>query len=59
MLECPPYISIRNKVQSLFETVMLRSFKIVFELDHQVNINLYLMDATTPSLHGIATIVGN
>ena len=46
VLECPLYNSIRDKFQSLFENVVLGSLKSFFQLDHQVDISLYLMEAT-------------
>ena len=45
MLECPLYNPIRDKFPSLFETVVLGSLESLFQLDHQVDINLYLMEA--------------
>ena len=43
-----PYIHpIRDKCSSLYENVVLGSLKSFFHLDHQVDINLYLMEATT------------
>ena len=46
VLECPLYNSIRDKFQSLFENVVLGSLKSFFQLDHQVDISLYLTEAT-------------
>ena len=46
LLECPLYKPIRNKCPSLFEDVGLGSLKSFFQLDHQVDINLYLTKAT-------------
>ena len=48
MLECPLYNFIRDiKFQSLFEKVILGSLKSFFKLDQQVDISMYLMEATT------------
>ena len=38
--------SIRDKFPSLFENVVLGSLKSFFQLDNQVDINLYLIEAT-------------
>jgi len=46
VLECPLYSSIRDKFQSLFENIVLGSIKSFFQLDHQVDISLYLTEAT-------------
>ena len=46
MLECPLYNSIRDKFQSLFENVVLGSLKSFFQLDHQHDISLYVIEAT-------------
>ena len=45
MLECPLYNLIRDKFPSLFENVILGSLKSFFQLDHQVDISFYLMEA--------------
>ena len=45
VLQCPLYNPIRDKFQSLFENVVSGSFKSFFQLDHQVDINLHLMEA--------------
>ena len=45
MLECHLYNTIRGKFPSLFETVVPWSLKSSFQLDHQVDINLYLTEA--------------
>ena len=45
MLECPLCNSIRDKFQSLFEKVVIGCLKSFFQLDHQVEINLYLTEA--------------
>ena len=45
-LECLQYNSIRDEFQSLFENVVLWSLKSFFQLDHDVNISLYLTEAT-------------
>ena len=47
MLECLLYKSIKNKFPSLFENVVLGSLKAFFQLDRQVDISLYLTEATT------------
>ena len=46
VLECPLYNSIRYKFQALFEKLVLGSLKSFFQLDHQVDISLYLTEAT-------------
>ena len=46
VLECPLYDSIRDKFPSLFENVVLKSLKSFYKLDHQVDISLYLTEAT-------------
>ena len=46
VLECPLYFFIRDKFQSLFEKVVLGSLKSSFQLDQQVDINLFLKKAT-------------
>ena len=46
MLECPIYNFVRDKFQSLFENLILGSLQSFFQLDHQVDIGLYLMKAT-------------
>ena len=43
MLECPLYKPIKDKFPSLFENVILRSLKSFFQLDHHVDISLYLV----------------
>ena len=45
-LECPMYNPIWDKFSSLFENVVLGSLKSFFQLDHQVDISLYLTEAT-------------
>ena len=45
MLECPLYHSINDKLQSLFEDVILKSLESFFQLDHPVDIGLTLTDA--------------
>ena len=47
MLECPLYNPVRDKFPSLFENVVLGKLKSFFQLDQQINISLYLMEATT------------
>ena len=42
VLECPLYNPIKDKFQSLLEKVVLRSLKSFFQLDHQVDVSLYL-----------------
>ena len=45
VLECAQYSPTKDKFQSLFENVILGSLKSFFQLDHQVNISLYLKKA--------------
>ena len=40
-------MNVRDKSRSLFENVVFGSLKSSFQLDHQVDIGLYLMEATT------------
>ena len=47
LLECPLYNSIRDKFPSLSKKIIPGSLKSFFELDQQVNIRLYLTEATT------------
>ena len=47
MLECPIYIPITHKFPSLSENVVLGSLKSFFQSDQQVNISLYLKEAST------------
>ena len=42
VLECPLYHSIRRKFQSLFEKLVTGSLKYLFQVDHQLDISLYL-----------------
>jgi hypothetical protein len=44
--EHPMYNPIRDKFQSIFENVVLGSLKSLFQLDHQSQHSLYLMEAT-------------
>ena len=37
---------IRDKFSSLFENVVSRSLKTFFDIDHQIDISFYLMEAT-------------
>ena len=46
VLECPLYMPIRDKFPSLFEIAVLRSLKSFFQLDHRINIVLYLTVTT-------------
>jgi hypothetical protein len=46
MLESPLYNPIRDKFPSPFENVVSGSLESFFQLDHQVDINLYLTEAT-------------
>ena len=46
-LECPLFNPIKDVFPSIFENVVPWSLKSFFQLDHQVDINLYLMEATT------------
>ena len=47
-----PYIYnlINDAILALFENILLGSLKYLFQLEQQVNISLYLMDATAPPL---------
>ena len=56
MLEYPLYKPIRFKFPSLFENVILECLKSFFQLDHQVNISLCLMEVT--ALHHSRELVG-
>jgi hypothetical protein len=47
VLEGPLQNSIRDKFLSLFENVVLENLKSFFQLEHQVDISLYVMEATT------------
>ena len=47
----------RDRFPSLFENVVLRSLKSFFQIDHQVNISLCLMEAT--ALHHSRELVWN
>ena len=44
-LKSPLYDPIRDKFLSLFENIVLRNLKSFFQLDHQVDISLYLIEA--------------
>ena len=46
MLECLVYNPLRDKYLSLFENIILGSLKSFFQLNHQVDISLYLTDTT-------------
>jgi hypothetical protein len=46
VLDRPLYDFIRDKFQSLFENVVTWSLMSLFQLDHQVDISLYLIEAT-------------
>ena len=46
MLKSPLHNPIGDKFPSLFENVVLGSFEYFFQLNHQVDITLYLMEAT-------------
>ena len=46
MLDCPLFNPIKDKFQSLFAKAVLGSFESIFQLDHQVDISLYLTEAT-------------
>ena len=46
LCECPLYTSIIDKFQPLFEKVISGCLESFFEVDHQVDIGLYLMEAT-------------
>ena len=56
VLECPLYNPIRDKFMSLFENVVPRSLKYFFQLDMQINIRLYLIEAT--KLHRFRKLTG-
>ena len=56
VLECPLYNPIIDKFQSLFEKATLACLKNFFQLDHHVDISLYLTMATT--LHHSKKLVG-
>ena len=45
VLEYSLYNHIRDKFPSLFENIILGSFKSSFQLDHEVDISLYLMES--------------
>jgi hypothetical protein len=47
MLECTLFNYVTNKIRSLFENVILGRLKSVFQLDHQIDVNFYLMEATS------------
>ena len=47
MSECLLYNPIRDKFSSLFENVVLGSFKSFFQSNQQVNISFYIREATT------------
>ena len=46
MLECPSHNPIRDKIPSIFENVVPKNLKSFFQLDHQVDISLYLTETT-------------
>ena len=46
VLWCPLYNSIRDRFSFLFQNVSLGSLESFFQLDHQVDISLYLIKAT-------------
>jgi len=54
VLECPLYKPIRDKFPILFENVVLGSLESFFQLDHQVDISLYLMEATALKCFALA-----
>ena len=47
VLECPLNNFIKDKFHSPFEKVVLRRLKSFFQMDHQVNVSIYLTQATT------------
>ena len=47
MLKCSLYNSIEISFDSLFEKVVLGSLKPFIQLDHHVEISIYLMEAIT------------
>ena len=59
MLECLLYNSICDNFQPLFSNVVLGSLKSFFQWDHQVDISLYMTEATAiyyyRELHGLTT----
>ena len=46
VLECPSHNPIRDKIPSIFENVVPKNLKSFFQLDHQVDISLYLTETT-------------
>jgi len=58
VLERPLYYFIRDKFQSIFEkvTVVLGSLDSFFQLDQQVDVSLYLKEAT--ALHHFGGLAG-
>ena len=50
------YKRTKHKFPSLFEKVVLGSLKSLFELGHQVDISMYLMETTT--LHQSRDLAG-
>jgi hypothetical protein len=55
VLECPLYNPITCKFSSLFENVVLGTLKSLFQLDHRVDVSLYLKKAiATPPLRAIS-----
>ena len=56
VLECSLHKPIRDKFPSLFENVVLGILKSFFQLDHQVDIRLYLTEVAT--IHHSRELVG-
>jgi hypothetical protein len=56
VLERPLHNSIRDEFSSLLENVVLGSLKSFFHLDHQVDIDLYLIEAS--ALHHSRELAG-
>ena len=47
MLECALYNSIKDRFPFMFQNVVLGSIKFSFQMDHQVDITMYLVNTTT------------
>jgi hypothetical protein len=56
MLEYPLCKLIRDKFPSLFDIIILGNLESFFQLDHQIDISLYVMETTT--LHHSQKLVG-
>ena len=57
VLECPLYNPIRDQFPSLFENIVPGSLKFFFQLDQQVDVSLYLAEAT--ALHHSKKSIGS